>query len=148
MYLSIYFSNTLSLKPKGENDKLAGQQYYENLCWKAINQSIGRAIRHQNDYSSIVLIDARYANQPLSTLKERLPKWIGDSFRQESQELSHKQIMESIKKVSKLSKDIKKISDYNILIFSSFSRTKTNQQRIKHINCIFIKHLNFSNCIF
>lgn len=87
-------------KPKGENDKLAGQQYYEGLCWKAINQSIGRAIRHQNDYSSIFLIDARYANQPLGVLRERLPKWIGDSFRQEGSDgFDHKEIMETLKKV-------------------------------------------------
>ncbi|KAF1335315.1 Atp-dependent RNA helicase, partial [Globisporangium splendens] len=51
----------------------AGRQYYESLCMKAVNQSIGRSIRHQNDYASIVLVDHRYAN-PI--VRKRLPEWI------------------------------------------------------------------------
>jgi chromosome transmission fidelity protein 1 len=42
-----------------KNGKGAGQQYYETLCMRAVNQAIGRAIRHKNDYAAIVLIDTR-----------------------------------------------------------------------------------------
>ena len=88
-------------KPKGEDGKLAGQQYYESICWKAINQSIGRAIRHQNDYASILLIDARYCNQPLASLKEKLPQWIGESLRQEqASSFDNKSITDHLVKVS------------------------------------------------
>ncbi|CAF0723436.1 unnamed protein product [Brachionus calyciflorus] len=83
---------------RGPNDKLPGQIYYENICWKAINQSIGRAIRHQNDYATIVLIDARYCNQSLFALKEKLPQWIGDSFKQESFTYDNSKIMEDLVK--------------------------------------------------
>lgn len=77
-----------------------GQQYYEGICWKAINQSIGRAIRHQNDYSSIVLLDARYCNQPMASMKEKLPQWIGDTFRQENSAcFDNKKIMQTLKEV-------------------------------------------------
>ena len=81
---------------KSEHDKQPGQQYYDGICWKAINQSIGRAIRHQNDYASILLIDSRYSTQPMASLKEKLPKWIGDSFKQESSSFTSKDITETL----------------------------------------------------
>ena len=49
-----------------------GQTYYENLCLKAINQSIGRAIRHKNDRSMVFLVDSRYSDQKIIN---QLPKW-------------------------------------------------------------------------
>ena len=39
----------------------AGREYYTNLCMKAVNQSIGRAIRHIGDYATVILADARFA---------------------------------------------------------------------------------------
>ncbi|KAI4824927.1 hypothetical protein KUCAC02_020640 [Chaenocephalus aceratus] len=53
--------------------KSPGQALIENQCMKAVNQSIGRAIRHRGDYSSIVLCDRRYARP--ATLS-KLPEWI------------------------------------------------------------------------
>jgi chromosome transmission fidelity protein 1 len=61
------------------NKKLSevnGKEYYENLCMKAVNQSIGRAIRHRNDYSLIVLADMRFCNE---RIMKKLPKWILDT---------------------------------------------------------------------
>ncbi|GER48349.1 ATP-dependent RNA helicase chl1 [Striga asiatica] len=57
-----------------------GKEYYENLCMKAVNQSVGRAIRHINDYAAILLVDARYASdhtrQSFSHSTDKLPQWI------------------------------------------------------------------------
>ncbi|NWU02240.1 DDX11 helicase, partial [Urocynchramus pylzowi] len=47
----------------------------ENLCMKAVNQSIGRAIRHQEDFASILLLDHRYARPAIFN---KLPQWIRD----------------------------------------------------------------------
>jgi chromosome transmission fidelity protein 1 len=52
-----------------------GSEYYENLCLRAVNQSIGRAIRHRSDFATIVLFDERYA---LPRIQRKLPGWIAD----------------------------------------------------------------------
>lgn len=47
----------------------------ENLCMKAVNQSISKAIRHQRDFTNIMLLDQRYTGPPVL---EKLPTWIRD----------------------------------------------------------------------
>ncbi|KAG8438483.1 hypothetical protein GDO86_004885 [Hymenochirus boettgeri] len=54
----------------------AGKVFLENLCMKAVNQSIGRAIRHRGDYASIVLLDHRYSRPAILS---KLPMWIRGS---------------------------------------------------------------------
>ncbi|CAK9783872.1 unnamed protein product [Cutaneotrichosporon oleaginosum] len=56
----------------------AARELYENLCMRAVNQSIGRAIRHAGDYAAILLVDARYARP---RVRGKLPKWIGEGVR-------------------------------------------------------------------
>jgi chromosome transmission fidelity protein 1 len=65
-------ARSVSAPPSGSN---RGSEYYENLCMRAVNQSIGRSIRHKDDYSVIILLDARYAQ---ARIKAKLPGWIGD----------------------------------------------------------------------
>ncbi|PFH53881.1 hypothetical protein AMATHDRAFT_186475 [Amanita thiersii Skay4041] len=54
----------------------AAAELYENMCMNAVNQSIGRAIRHRGDWASLILLDQRYA---LDSIRNKLPKWIGNS---------------------------------------------------------------------
>ncbi|XP_056637298.1 ATP-dependent DNA helicase DDX11 isoform X2 [Diorhabda sublineata] len=56
----------------------AGQKYYENQCMKAVNQCIGRAVRHINDYATVLLLDERYSR---ATVKTALPNWIKKSLK-------------------------------------------------------------------
>ncbi|KEP48902.1 DNA repair helicase [Rhizoctonia solani 123E] len=52
----------------------AGKELYENLCMRATNQSIGRAIRHREDWAAIIFIDQRYGTP---RIRSKLPSWIG-----------------------------------------------------------------------
>ncbi|KAK9712077.1 ATP-dependent DNA helicase chl1 [Basidiobolus ranarum] len=54
-----------------------GKAYYENLCMRAVNQSIGRAIRHKDDYAVILLVDRRFSTE---RIQQKLPTWIGKSL--------------------------------------------------------------------
>ncbi|XP_065094868.1 ATP-dependent DNA helicase DDX11 [Ochlerotatus camptorhynchus] len=56
----------------------AGNEYYENLCMKAVNQCIGRAVRHIRDYASVVLLDARYVSS--EKIRRKLPVWISEGM--------------------------------------------------------------------
>ena len=49
-----------------------GDEWYETLAFRAINQALGRCIRHRLDWGSIVLLDARFYKEKY--LKQ-LPKW-------------------------------------------------------------------------
>uniref|UniRef100_A0A1I8G3F4 Helicase ATP-binding domain-containing protein n=1 Tax=Macrostomum lignano TaxID=282301 RepID=A0A1I8G3F4_9PLAT len=55
----------------------AGRAHYESLCMRAVNQCIGRAIRHKSDYAAIVLLDSRYSRP---AVRAKLPDWIGQSL--------------------------------------------------------------------
>lgn len=62
------------VKRPGEQD--ADKELYENMCMNAVNQSIGRAIRHKGDWAALVLLDRRYGGE---RIQGKLPRWIGDS---------------------------------------------------------------------
>ncbi|OQE00785.1 hypothetical protein PENVUL_c046G01102 [Penicillium vulpinum] len=57
--------------------KAAGRDFYENSCMRAVNQCIGRAIRHVNDYAAIIMIDRRYDSP---RIQQKLPGWIRGSL--------------------------------------------------------------------
>ncbi|PFH60170.1 hypothetical protein XA68_11358 [Ophiocordyceps unilateralis] len=57
----------------GADAKQAAREFYDNACMRAVNQSIGRAIRHRGDFAAIVLADRRYASV---RIRARLPAWI------------------------------------------------------------------------
>ncbi|UJR22839.1 hypothetical protein I4U23_025869 [Adineta vaga] len=72
------YLDSMKIKSTTSSDN-TGRAYYENTCWKAINQSIGRAIRHRGDYACLLLIDKRYGK---ANIPSKLPQWLATSFRQ------------------------------------------------------------------
>ncbi|XP_038215340.1 regulator of telomere elongation helicase 1 homolog [Zerene cesonia] len=58
-----------------DKDYLSGDEWYSLEATRAVNQAIGRVIRHQNDYGAILLCDTRF-NSP--KLKGQLSAWLRD----------------------------------------------------------------------
>ena len=46
---------------------------------KAVNQSIGRSVRHQQDYAAVLLLDHRYQR---NNVRNALPKWLQPSLQE------------------------------------------------------------------
>lgn len=62
---------------------LSGDQWYGQQAARAVNQAIGRVIRHKNDYGAIILLDERFAT---ARSIGQLSRWVrgrvrtGESF--------------------------------------------------------------------
>ncbi|XP_077316544.1 regulator of telomere elongation helicase 1 [Lithobates pipiens] len=52
---------------------LSGQDWYRQQASRAVNQAIGRVIRHRQDYGAIFLCDHRFTN---SDARSQLPSWV------------------------------------------------------------------------
>jgi len=61
-----------------EKSVVAGQVWYAQQATKAINQTLGRVIRHRNDYGAVLLLDKRFL-QP--AINKDLSKWLLPSMR-------------------------------------------------------------------
>ncbi|KAL2009243.1 hypothetical protein VTN00DRAFT_7437 [Thermoascus crustaceus] len=72
-----YEQSSGSEESRRVRSKAAGRDFYENACMRAVNQCIGRAIRHRNDYASIVMMDKRYDT---ARVQGKLPAWIRQSL--------------------------------------------------------------------
>jgi len=58
---------------------ISGRDWYNQQATRAVNQAIGRVIRHRQDYGSIVLMDSRYT---YSNNKSQISKWLRDSIKE------------------------------------------------------------------
>ncbi|KAH8420535.1 hypothetical protein KR009_011261 [Drosophila setifemur] len=56
-----------------ENQLLSGQEWYNLDATRAVNQAIGRVIRHRHDYGAILLCDSRFKD---ASQVQQLSKWI------------------------------------------------------------------------
>lgn len=61
-----------------ENEMLSGDDWYFLEASRAVNQAIGRVIRHKNDYGAILLCDTRFHNP---RQKGQLSGWIQGHLR-------------------------------------------------------------------
>jgi chromosome transmission fidelity protein 1 len=68
-------SLTLQGHSLDEARKLAGEGG-EDMALRAVNQAIGRAVRHKNDWACILLVDSRWEGR---RVRGKLAGWIRES---------------------------------------------------------------------
>ncbi|KAK4999112.1 ATP-dependent DNA helicase chl1 [Elasticomyces elasticus] len=62
---------------QGRQRGVASREYAENVCMRAVNQAIGRAVRHKGDWAALLLVDRRYSGERIIS---KLPAWIKKSL--------------------------------------------------------------------
>lgn len=55
------------------NNHLSGQQWYESQAFRALNQALGRCIRHRKDWGAVLLLEQRFTS---SRNSQHLSKWV------------------------------------------------------------------------
>ncbi|GAQ79984.1 Helicase [Klebsormidium nitens] len=60
---------------------LSGDQWYVQLATRAVNQAVGRVIRHRNDYGAIILCDERFGQ---NNMQNQLSLWLRPYLRRHS----------------------------------------------------------------
>lgn len=75
------------------NESLSGDEWYQLEAARAVNQAIGRVIRHRNDYGAIFLCDIRFNK---ATQKSQLSQWIQRHIRSDNSRRSFDAITNSI----------------------------------------------------
>lgn len=71
--LKMQFLDEMIRKNTSKLKYLSGQQWYKQQAFRAVNQAIGRVIRHREDYGAIFLCDQRFKN---SDARAQLPSWV------------------------------------------------------------------------
>ncbi|KAJ8358971.1 hypothetical protein SKAU_G00154960 [Synaphobranchus kaupii] len=54
---------------------LSGSRWYEIQAYRALNQALGRCIRHKNDWGALILVDDRFRSNPNKYITG-LSKWV------------------------------------------------------------------------
>jgi regulator of telomere elongation helicase 1 len=63
------------------NDKYKsfnGRLWYETQAFRAVNQAVGRAIRHRDDWGVILLLDSRYAER---RTQNQMSRWVAENMK-------------------------------------------------------------------
>lgn len=57
---------------------MSGKEWYDLSAARAVNQAVGRVIRHRRDFGAVLFCDARFAG---ADWRARLPAWLAPSVR-------------------------------------------------------------------
>ncbi|XP_048205707.1 regulator of telomere elongation helicase 1 [Perognathus longimembris pacificus] len=72
--LKMQFLDEMRSRQNGAGEQfLSGQEWYRQQASRAVNQAIGRVIRHRHDYGAVFLCDHRFA---YADARAQLPSWV------------------------------------------------------------------------
>ncbi|XP_006235834.1 regulator of telomere elongation helicase 1 isoform X1 [Rattus norvegicus] len=71
--LKMQFLDEMKGRSRVGGQCLSGQEWYQQQASRAVNQAIGRVIRHRHDYGAIFLCDHRFA---YADARAHLPSWV------------------------------------------------------------------------
>ncbi|XP_054464874.1 LOW QUALITY PROTEIN: regulator of telomere elongation helicase 1 [Anoplopoma fimbria] len=71
--LKMQFLDEMSRKKAPGLKYLSGQDWYKQQAFRAVNQAIGRVIRHKEDFGAILLCDQRFKGPGA---RAQLPSWV------------------------------------------------------------------------
>ncbi|XP_042265634.1 regulator of telomere elongation helicase 1 isoform X2 [Thunnus maccoyii] len=71
--LKMQFLDEMNRKKPPGVKYLSGQEWYRQQAFRAVNQAIGRVIRHKDDYGAIFLCDQRFKS---TDARANLPSWV------------------------------------------------------------------------
>jgi Fanconi anemia group J protein len=72
-----YNDARVKVNPQG----LTGQQWYVLQAFRALNQSLGRCLRHKDDYGAVLLLDSRFTE---ASSVGKLSRWLRGTFPEHS----------------------------------------------------------------
>ncbi|KAL5967272.1 Regulator of telomere elongation helicase 1 [Taenia solium] len=76
--IKMAFLDERRFQPDGAKDLPTGRQWYKLQAWRAVNQAVGRVIRHIQDFGAVFLCDERFASPEA---RSHLPTWMRSSVR-------------------------------------------------------------------
>lgn len=85
---------------------LPGRQWYEIQAYRALNQALGRCIRHKNDWGALILVDDRFRSNPNRYISG-LSKWVRQQIQHHS---TFESALESLAEFSKKHQKVTKVS--------------------------------------
>ncbi|ETB59453.1 hypothetical protein YYC_02935 [Plasmodium yoelii 17X] len=101
-----------SSETNNDNNTSKGNKWYNEEAMRSINQSIGRVIRHKDDYGAILFLDSRFSNN--QRIKE-ISKWVRAHFR-------------VYRDIDQIQNDIEKFFE----LFKGINNLKTEQANINN----------------
>lgn len=100
--------NDDSLRNQNVKNMLSGREWYNIQAFRALNQALGRCIRHRNDWGAIIMIDGRINNSDSAASSNYLSGWVRKNIEFYS---DYKKFLGSIKGFFESKKDLIVIED-------------------------------------